>query len=493
MFVDEYDHEDDVNRKSSDEDEEDDESDEDTGTVQEAVGASGSSQGSLYDPDQSPAKKSRAPYPEVSLERMKQIVAYKRSGKKGDYKFTTVKNQFKADVVDRHHLRYMCKIVDRDGTSRMKREQIEDFVWTKFHEAFSNKCRIHDADIRRWALIKKREIGFPEFAASDTWIYSFKKRNRIAVRTITNIVSKKSMEKEEIIQANAKQFVAKIKDLLSNYSPSNVFNTDQSGFNRELHTRGTLAIIGTRRIETKVQSVNANTHSYTIQPLISMDGTLHSPMLIILQEKDGVFGPNVMKKMEKCDNLIIRCTRSGIVSKKVLHDWFLDHFFKVCGEKCLLLIDSLGSYKDRQLIDSKKPCNVEYKTETIPPHCTSKCQPCDLFLFRQWKIFVKMISDWVVNEDIEINLFHRDSIIILQSLIHNQFSSPRFKPFLRQSWIKAGYLAGPEPFVHPVDFCFKIPLNCSEQNCGQLSLIRCSHCEKILFFNHFFISYHVHL
>ena len=139
-----------------------------------------------------------------------------------------------------------------------------------------------------------------------------------------------------------------------------------------------------------MQSVDANTHSYTIQPLVSMDGTLRSPMLIILQEKDGVFGPNVMKKMKKCDNLIIECTRSGIVSTKILHDWLLDHF-KVCGEKCLLLIETLGSYKDWQLTDCKKPSNVDYKTETIPPHCTRRCQPCDPFLFRQWKIFVKMI------------------------------------------------------------------------------------------------------
>ena len=46
--------------------------------------------------------------------------------------------------------------------------------------------------------------------------------------------------------------------------------------------------------------MDANTYSYTIQPLISIYGTLHGPMLIILQEKDGVFGPNVMKKMKKC-------------------------------------------------------------------------------------------------------------------------------------------------------------------------------------------------
>lgn len=39
-------------------------------------------------------------------------------------------------------------------------------------------------------------------------------------------------------------------------------------------------------------------------------------MLIILKEKHGVFGPNVMKKMKKCDSLIIKCTRSGMRRRK---------------------------------------------------------------------------------------------------------------------------------------------------------------------------------
>lgn len=43
MFVDEYDHEDDVNKQIPDEDEEDGESDKDTGTVQETIEASESS------------------------------------------------------------------------------------------------------------------------------------------------------------------------------------------------------------------------------------------------------------------------------------------------------------------------------------------------------------------------------------------------------------------------------------------------------------------
>jgi len=73
----------------------------------------------------------------------------------------------------------------------------------------------------------------------------------------------------------------------------NVFNSDQSGFNLEMHTGRTLSFKGQQKIETLTQSTNSMTHSYTIQPLISASGSLLSPLLIILQEKDGKFGPQV--------------------------------------------------------------------------------------------------------------------------------------------------------------------------------------------------------
>ena len=47
-----------------------------------------------------------------------------------------------------------------------------------------------------------------------------------------------------------------------------------SGFNKELHTKSTLEFVGTQRVDAMVQSTNATTHSYTIQPLISADGKL---------------------------------------------------------------------------------------------------------------------------------------------------------------------------------------------------------------------------
>jgi len=85
----------------------------------------------------------------------------------------------------------------------------------------------------------------------------------------------------------------------------NVFNSDQSGFNLEMHTGRTLSFKGQQKIETLTQSMNSTTHSYTIQPFISASGSLLSPLLIILEEKDGKFGPRVESNLFKADNVLV--------------------------------------------------------------------------------------------------------------------------------------------------------------------------------------------
>lgn len=299
------------------------------------------------------------------------------------------------------------------------------------------------------------------------------------------------MADEQGINEGAAAFVASIKQLMPSYQPNQVFNTDQSGFNKELHSKGTLRFKGAKQVTALIQSEHAMTHSYTIQPLISADGTLHSPLFIILQEENGKFGPRVAQTMARPGNLHIKCTRSGIVTKQIIHEWFLEIYFETAPGKSLLLVDSLPSYVDRVAINELKPVSVDYEVRVIPKHTTGKIQPLDKYFFLQWKTFAKKIGDHVVNEDVDISLFQRDNILILQSLIHDQFTAPRFKTFVKQSWIKCGYMEGTEDYDTPDNWCFIVTSSCSNDDCGKDSLIRCAHCEKELCFDHFFISRHV--
>ena len=116
-----------------------------------------------------------------------------------------------------------------------------------------------------------------------------------------------------------------------------------------------------------------------------------------------------------------------------------------------------------------------------------------LIHFSQWKEITKRISDFVLLEDLNVNLHHRDNIIRLQSLIHHLLSAKRFKNSIAYGWYKSGYTHWSEEnlgygeFEHPVKYCFCLTLEpCSCLSCDNPVLLRCGRCEKFLCFFHFF-------
>ena len=115
-------------------------------------------------------------------------------------------------------------------------------------------------------------------------------------RKVNKFITQKSVLDQVKLKEQATEFVDDISRLISEVGECNIFNTDQSGFNLEMHTGRILSFKGELKIEALAQFLNSMTHSYIIQPLISANGTLLSPFLIVLQEKDGIFGPRIKKE-----------------------------------------------------------------------------------------------------------------------------------------------------------------------------------------------------
>lgn len=93
----------------------------------------------------------------------------------------------------------------------------------------------------------------------------------------------------------------------------------------------------------------------------------------------------------------------------------------------------------------------------------------------------------------------RDSIVRLTSLMQRQFSAQRFTQFIRYSWYRCGYTKNLEinddygEFEHPVRFAFDpeiISQKCSYSPCLKDAFIRCSRCELVLCFDHFYHDFH---
>ncbi|KYN31568.1 hypothetical protein ALC56_14066 [Trachymyrmex septentrionalis] len=69
----------------------------------------------------------------------------------------------------------------------------------------------------------------------------------------------------------------------------------------------------------------------------------------------------------------------------------------------------------------------------------------------------------------------RNNLIKLQSLIHNQLSSPRYHNLFKYSWFKSGYTnERPEEFKNPVKFSFDKSSTCDIKGCNNIAVVKCS-------------------
>lgn len=153
-----------------------------------------------------------------------------------------------------------------------------------------------------------------------------------------------------------------------------------------------------------------------------------------------------------------------------------------------------GQHNDQNAIDQIKPEDKSVNILRIPAKTTGIIQPCDVFFFRMWKNFIKKFSDRVILDDLKVNLHDRNNLLKIQSLVHYQFSAPRFRDFIKYSWFKCGYVdQRPPKFKTPVEFCFNYDQEACFNDCSQCTdgvFIICAWCSNPLCFKHFFTDHH---
>jgi Tc5 transposase C-terminal domain len=191
-------------------------------------------------------------------------------------------------------------------------------------------------------------------------------------------------------------------------------------------------------------------------------------------------------------NLLVKASRSGKMDKNLTKEYFSELFFGETEFDSLLLVKDSWTGQTNETISTTVPNDVEFNTITVPPKCTRFIQPLDVFFNHFWKSFVRKVWDRVLLDDISVHMFDRDSILRLQSLVHLQFSSPRYVNFIRYSWFLSGYSSAEPPvFYSPTEFSFSSEFfdeGCSV--CDSSQLLRCGWCKSMLCFDHFFTDFH---
>ena len=203
--------------------------------------------------------------------------------------------------------------INKGSTYREKIAKICQYTLDNFQAALDSGSIIHDQDIIRWALQAKKEIGFDDirFKASRNWLLKFKQAHRIVSRKVNKFITRKTLENSAELAAKAQAFIDDVKSSIPRIGLENLYNSDQSGFQLEMHSGRTLAVEGEKQVQCLVQSISATTHSYTIQPLISATGQLLSPLFLVLKEPSGKFGPVVEQNLFRPENVYVEASKSG--------------------------------------------------------------------------------------------------------------------------------------------------------------------------------------
>ena len=248
------------------------------------------------------------------------------------------------------------------------------------------------------------------------------------------------MANQALIEKSKKDFIKDFYKYSSHFNPSRILNTDQVGIEKEVHSTRTLSFEGQKKTFRMVASKNATTHSYTVQPIISLDEKQLGSILLCLQEPKGKIGESVKNRLLKPSNAVITCSASGKLTSSLVAYWHDNCLLSSIGDKCFLLSDSWSSQNDISLYD-KANCQNKYITRIqIPQTTTYDLQSLNAYYNRQTKNFIKRIYNRVALDEIRINMYERNNIIKIVSLVHNQLSAPTFRQMIHYSWYASGLL-----------------------------------------------------
>jgi hypothetical protein len=419
-----------------------------------------------------------------TLTQIKNILNYYDSIK--SQKFEKTLKRYKR-VKHPSYIQRFREYLQSNGTNADKLNRVEAIVAEKFNSSRSKFLSVHALDLRRWAIQAAEQCNL-QFTASRAWVETFQKRNRIVSRKVTKYITFSEQQNLSEARMAAELFVRNAKDEFIDVSSSQIFNTDQSGFNYELTTARTLSHKGEKDTSSLIRSHNATTHSYSIMPILAMNGKLRGKLLVCLQEKGGRFGPRISEKIEVPNNIYLVSSKSGKLDKSIMMEW-TDNCFAPLAQQKSVLLDSWSGQKDDKLFES---ISTQCKRLQIPPKTTPWVQPLDRYFFRQYKIFSKRINERILMDNIPVDLKERNQLLKMHSLVFNQMQADSFTPLLKYSWFSCGYVeARAGRFRNLQEIIFDVQTNDCEL-CGIPAFMKCSYCETHLCFSHFFIEYHFH-
>jgi hypothetical protein len=206
------------------------------------------------------------------------------------------------------------------------------------------------------------DMGITGFSCSDGWLTRFMKRKSIAVM-------KQHGDKDNVSPILVSEWKAKLADLISGYSPDDVFNADEAGLLFQLQSSQTHAVKG-KRLQTGKMSKNR----ITVLVGCNMSGTEKLPLFIIGKSKN----PHCFRGRDK--PLMYGNNKKAWMTQELFVTYLKQVNSKMMRQKrkIIMFLDNCSSHPTDLLLS-----NIVIKF--LPANTTSVLQPCDQGVIRSLK------------------------------------------------------------------------------------------------------------
>ena len=243
-------------------------------------------------------------------------------------------------------------------------EQVNELILKWIKDANSRRISVSGPLVQQRALKFAEELGLNDFKASSGWLEKLLKRNNIIFKTMSG-------ERGDVNVDVVNDWISKISSLCEGYTPSDIFNMDETGIFYKSGKKTTLHASGSDCAGGKHAK-----DRITVALCASMAGEKLKPLVI------GKFeNPRCFSKIDKRHlPVTYKFNKKSWMNSKIFEDWLksVDSQMRRQGRKILLFVDNAPSHPH---IDVK---NV--KLRFLPPNTTALIQPMDQGIIQTVKL-----------------------------------------------------------------------------------------------------------
>ena len=253
----------------------------------------------------------------------------------------------------------------------------------EFLEAERSEGRVVTNDMLQMrALQIAGGLQLDAFKASYGWLWRWKRRYGVGMRTGTNSAQKLPADYHDLLHIFRKSIIDVRKTM--NIGPSGIVNMDQTMCRFDMPSTRTNSKRGEKTI--RIKTTRAEKKGFTVALAATAAGD-KLPAVIIFEERGGVLGKRVASKLSIPSNVRVRATSNGWMTQEEYHHWLLNIYGRKAQRRLLIV----GSYKPHQTEESvtkaKERCNAE--VIIIPGGCTSLVQPMDRCVNKPFKTHMR--------------------------------------------------------------------------------------------------------